>query len=206
MSKNMYGLPNHIYLVLGGFKYTSDPNGLIANVLDEHAPALEFQRCMDEDAWLKLQAAHPSAGGITQLTGDVTAGPGSATASPNPARPRISSLVAERITVGGVASAFLDRRRSAFLNLTSRDLRHHDRRADHVGRSLLAAWSLRHGRLLGEAEATGFCCELLRRRQAAAIELRPRASNRRAGRPGREPRPFAHKFLRALGTLRLTWA
>jgi hypothetical protein len=77
MSKNMYGLPNHIYLVLGGFKYTSDPNGLIANVLDEHAPALEFQRCMDEDAWLKLQAAHPSAGGITQLTGDVTAGPGS---------------------------------------------------------------------------------------------------------------------------------
>jgi hypothetical protein len=74
----MYGLPNHIYLVLGGFKYTSDPNGLIANVLDDHAPALEFQRCMDEDAWLKLQAAHPSAGGITQLTGDVTAGnPGS---------------------------------------------------------------------------------------------------------------------------------
>ena len=73
----MYGLPNHIYLVLGGLKYTSDPNGLIANVLDEHAPALEFQRCMDEDAWLKLQAAHPSAGGITQLTGDVTAGPGS---------------------------------------------------------------------------------------------------------------------------------
>src|SRR5580704_14606892 len=70
MSKNMYGLPNHIYLVLGGFKYTSDPNGLIANVLDEHAPALEFQRCMDEDAWLKLQAAHPSAGGITQLTGE----------------------------------------------------------------------------------------------------------------------------------------
>src|SRR5580704_3544655 len=68
MSKNMYGLPNHIYLVLGGFKYTSDPNGLIANVLDEHAPALEFQRCMDEDAWLTLQAAHPSAGGITQLT------------------------------------------------------------------------------------------------------------------------------------------
>jgi hypothetical protein len=43
MSKNMYGLPNHIYLVLGGFKYTSDPNGLIANVLDEHAPALEFR-------------------------------------------------------------------------------------------------------------------------------------------------------------------
>jgi len=37
MSKNMYGLPNHIYLVLGGFKYTSDPNGLIANVLDEPA-------------------------------------------------------------------------------------------------------------------------------------------------------------------------
>ena len=60
MSKNMYGLPNHIYLVLGGFKYTSDPNGLIANVLDEHAPALEFQRCMDEDAWLKLQARPPS--------------------------------------------------------------------------------------------------------------------------------------------------
>jgi hypothetical protein len=65
MSKNMYGLPNHIYLVLGGFKYTSDPNGLIANVLDEHAPALEFQRCMDEDAWLKLQAAAKAAGGTS---------------------------------------------------------------------------------------------------------------------------------------------
>jgi hypothetical protein len=71
---NMYGTPRQTYAVLNNVFYPADGNGLIANVAHADVQALVAQQCMSEAQWLKVQAAHPSGGGLRFMPffGDTT--------------------------------------------------------------------------------------------------------------------------------------
>jgi hypothetical protein len=60
---NFYGVPKLTYAVLNNVFYHADGNGLITNVQEADEAALIAQGCISEMQWLKVQAAHPTAGG-----------------------------------------------------------------------------------------------------------------------------------------------
>ncbi len=71
----LYGTPKEQYSVAGNIVYTADDGGRIPDVDPFYAGDLISRGCIDEAAWLKLQAAHPGAANLTVTDGETTVNP-----------------------------------------------------------------------------------------------------------------------------------
>ena len=77
MPKNMHGEPLETYLPLGrSYFYRADASGQILDVSDADITDMVARGCV-VDEFAREASGGAGGGGITQLTGDVAAGPGS---------------------------------------------------------------------------------------------------------------------------------
>src|SRR5271156_4725190 len=95
MPKNMHGEPEAAYQPLGrSYLYRADASGQILDVSDADISDMVERGCVVDEF---VQEASGGGSGITQLTGDITAGPGSGS--------QVATLASTGVVAGSYTSA-----------------------------------------------------------------------------------------------------